>query len=70
LAHHCKRDIETIEKDTDRDFYMTADAAKEYGVVDQVLESAAVKAAEKIEAERLAKEASEAGDEPPAEKKK
>lgn len=69
LAHHCKRDIETIEKDTDRDFYMTAEAAKEYGVVDQVLESAAVKAAEKIEEERLAKEASAEGEDAPSEKK-
>ncbi len=52
LAHHCKQDIETIEKDTDRDFYMTADAAKEYGIVDQVLQSTAVAAAKEMEKDR------------------
>lgn len=30
--------LEKIEQDTDRDFYMTAEEAKEYGIVDQVLE--------------------------------
>lgn len=51
LAYHCKCDIETIEKDTDRDFYMTAEAAKEYGIVDQVILSTAVKAAKEMEAD-------------------
>jgi ATP-dependent Clp protease protease subunit len=31
--------IERIAKDTDRDFFMTADQAKEYGLVDQVIVS-------------------------------
>jgi len=52
LAHHCKQDVESIEKDTDRDFYMTADAAKEYGLVDQVIQSQAVLAAKEMEAGR------------------
>lgn len=52
LAHHCKRDLETIEKDTDRDYYMTADAAKDYGVVDQVLTSTPVAAAQEMEKDR------------------
>jgi len=30
--------LERIKKDTDREFYMTANEAKQYGVVDQVLE--------------------------------
>ena len=30
--------LEKIEKDTERDYYMTAEEAKEYGLVDQVLE--------------------------------
>jgi ATP-dependent Clp protease, protease subunit len=38
LAAHTKQPIERIAKDTDRDFYMTADQAKEYGVVDDILE--------------------------------
>ena len=37
LADHTGQPIETIAKDTDRDFYMTAEAAKEYGVVDDIL---------------------------------
>jgi len=37
LAHHTGQPIERIAKDTDRDFYMTAEEAKEYGVVDDIL---------------------------------
>ncbi len=37
LAEHTKRPMEQIAKDTDRDFYMTAEEAKEYGVVDKIL---------------------------------
>jgi ATP-dependent Clp protease protease subunit len=37
LAQHTSQPIERIAKDTDRDFYMTAQQAKEYGVVDDIL---------------------------------
>jgi len=37
LADHTGQTIERIAKDTDRDFYMNAMQAKEYGVVDQIL---------------------------------
>lgn len=37
LAKHTKQPIERIAKDTDRDFYMTASEAKEYGLVDDIL---------------------------------
>ncbi len=37
LAHHTNRPIEQIAKDSDRDFYMSAVDAKEYGVVDDIL---------------------------------
>jgi ATP-dependent Clp protease protease subunit len=37
LAHHTRQPLERIEKDTDRDFYMSADEAKAYGLVDNVL---------------------------------
>lgn len=37
LAHHTGQPIEQIAKDTDRDFYMSAAQAKEYGLVDEVL---------------------------------
>ena len=37
LAGHTGQPIDRIAKDTDRDFYMNAEAAKEYGVVDGIL---------------------------------
>ncbi len=37
LANHTGQPIERIAKDTDRDFYMNAEAAKDYGVVDDIL---------------------------------
>ena len=38
LAYHTGQSIETIEHDTDRDVFMTAQQAKEYGLVDEVLQ--------------------------------
>ncbi len=37
LSHHTGQTIERIRKDTDRDLYMTAEQAKEYGLIDEVL---------------------------------
>ncbi len=37
LATHTGQPIERIAKDTDRDFYMTAEEAKQYGIVDDIL---------------------------------
>ena len=37
LAEHSGQPIEKVEKDTERDYWMLADAAKEYGIIDQVL---------------------------------
>lgn len=37
LAKHTGKTIATIEKDTDRDFYMTAIEAKKYGIIDEVI---------------------------------
>lgn len=37
LADHTSQPIERIEKDTDRDFYMSPAEAKEYGIVDDIL---------------------------------
>lgn len=37
LALHTGQPIERIQRDTDRDFYMGAEAAKEYGIVDDIL---------------------------------
>ena len=39
LASHTGQPLERIEKDTDRDFFMSADQAREYGLVDQVITS-------------------------------
>jgi ATP-dependent Clp protease, protease subunit len=39
LSHHTGQPIERIAEDTDRDYYMTAEQAKEYGLIDEVLES-------------------------------
>jgi ATP-dependent Clp protease, protease subunit len=37
LSHHTGKPVETIAKDTDRDFFLTALQAKEYGLVDAIL---------------------------------
>lgn len=42
LASHTGKTVEQIAKDADRDFFLTADAAKEYGLVDQLLTKQAV----------------------------
>ena len=39
LVTHTGQAVERIAKDTDRDFFMTAEQAKEYGIVDQVIVS-------------------------------
>ncbi|WP_127470793.1 ATP-dependent Clp endopeptidase proteolytic subunit ClpP [Thiomicrorhabdus aquaedulcis] len=39
LAEHTGQDLATIEKDTDRDNFMSAQAACDYGLIDQVLTS-------------------------------
>lgn len=40
LSKHTGQPIEKLEKDTDRDFWMTAEEAKAYGVIDEVLRPA------------------------------
>ncbi len=37
LANHCNKPVEQILKDSDRDFFLTADAAVEYGLIDEVI---------------------------------
>ena len=41
LAHHTGQSIERIERDTDRDNFLSAEAAVEYGLVDKVLSNRA-----------------------------
>lgn len=39
LVKHTQQPLEVIERDTERDFYMDGEAAKNYGLVDHVLET-------------------------------
>lgn len=37
LAHHTGKSVDKIQKDTDRDYFMSAQEAKDYGLVDEVI---------------------------------
>ena len=37
IADHSGQDIEKVERDSDRDYWMTAEEAKEYGMIDHLL---------------------------------
>jgi ATP-dependent Clp protease protease subunit len=37
MAKHTGQDIEKIAKDMDRDYYMTSEESKEYGIIDSVI---------------------------------
>ena len=37
IAHHTAQKVETVEKDTDRDFFMSAQEAQRYGIIDEVI---------------------------------
>jgi ATP-dependent Clp protease protease subunit len=39
LAHHTGKSVETVSRDTDRDFFMSAQEACDYGLVDEVVQS-------------------------------
>lgn len=43
LVKHTGQPLDKIQKDTDRDFFMTAEVAKEYGIIDEVLVSRDIK---------------------------
>jgi ATP-dependent Clp protease protease subunit len=38
LAQHTKQDLEKVARDTERDYFMSAEEAKEYGIIDRVIE--------------------------------
>ncbi|MEA1977780.1 MAG: ATP-dependent Clp protease proteolytic subunit [Chloroflexota bacterium] len=38
LVHHTEQPLDIIERDTERDFYMTGNTAQEYGIIDHILE--------------------------------
>jgi len=37
LAYHTSQSLEKIQKDTDRDYFMSAQEAKDYGIIDEVV---------------------------------
>lgn len=37
LAHHTAQPLDKIQKDTDRDYFMSAEEAREYGLIDEVI---------------------------------
>ncbi len=39
LAYHTGQKVETIEKDSDRDYFMNVEEAKKYGIVDKIIKS-------------------------------
>lgn len=39
LAKHTKQPLARVEKDTDRDFYLSAEEAKGYGIIDEVIKT-------------------------------
>ena len=39
LSHHTGKPIEVVNRDSDRDFFMSADEAKAYGLVDQIIQA-------------------------------
>ena len=43
LAKHTGKSLEKIRKDTERDFFMSAEEAKEYGIIDRVITSREMK---------------------------
>lgn len=50
LAQHTEQPLDKIETDTERDFFMSAAEAKEYGLIDQVITRQALSAGEAITA--------------------
>jgi ATP-dependent Clp protease protease subunit len=50
LAKHSGQSIEKIAKDTDRDFFLSAEEAKEYGLVDEILKKPPIDGEESEEA--------------------
>jgi ATP-dependent Clp protease protease subunit len=39
LAKHTGQKLARVERDTDRDFYLTAEEAKNYGLIDEIIKT-------------------------------
>ncbi len=50
ISHHSGRPLDQVERDIDRDYYMTAAEAKEYGIIDEVISPRRGVSAEALEA--------------------
>ena len=37
IAKHTKKPVEEVKKDTERDYFMSAEEAKDYGIIDSVI---------------------------------
>ena len=37
IAKHTKKDLKDVRKDTERDYFMSSEEAKEYGIIDKVI---------------------------------
>jgi ATP-dependent Clp protease protease subunit len=48
LAHHTGRTVDEIHLDTERDRFMSAEEARDYGLVDGVVEAAELAAARRV----------------------
>jgi ATP-dependent Clp protease protease subunit len=42
-AKHCGREIEEIERDVERDFFMSAEQARDYGLIDAIVDRSPVR---------------------------
>jgi len=43
ISKHSGQKLDKVERDTDRDFYLTAEEAKEYGIIDEVISPKSIK---------------------------
>ena len=39
IAGHSKQDIDKVKRDTERDYFMSSEEAKDYGIIDRVITS-------------------------------
>jgi ATP-dependent Clp protease protease subunit len=37
IAHHTGKSVDEVKKDTERDYFMSAEEAKDYGIIDRVI---------------------------------
>ncbi len=37
IAKHTNKDLKDVRKDTERDYFMSSEEAKEYGIIDRVI---------------------------------